>query len=1147
MAAIFQIRRGTTAQKPTLVAGEMYVDQSSENLIIGVDGSKEITLLKLNDINTGSLHLTGDIRLSGSIYLGNETADNISALGVFTTNLVPSGDSTKDVGTTSAKWRNVYATNISGAIAATNGVVSGSSQLASVFEEIASSTHTLVSGSSQIIGILDSLNTFSGSQLTQNTALATISGSLILTASANTNSITNLNLFTSSQLTQNSTLATYTGSVESRFTSLATISGSLISTASSHEVSINELNSWSGSARTKLSNLESKSASVDTSISNINSYTSSLKTAISLNGQDVTVNGNLSVLGTTTQINSTQVNIGENILELNYGGSATIAGLYTKDATGGSTTSGSLLWDATNDYWKAGVKDNESKVLLAGGDNVFTSSLQLTNLNQTTSSLNTTTASLNLFSSSVTASLVSIYQTTASLNLFSASVTASLEKIYQTTASLNTYTTSVNADLESIHQTTASLNLFSASVTSSLVSIYQTTASLNVASASLQTFSSSTLSRLNLLEVSTGSLNTFTSSTLTRLNLLETSTGSLNEFTSSQLTQNIALATITGSLVVSASQSYVSASLMTASVKKLREDVDYLYGIGGISGGNPLTPIQEWSASARVQLYNLELFTSSANIRLNNLESTSASVNTSISNINTTTASLNVSVSNINSFTQSSAVRLSNLETTSASVNVSIAQLNTYSASLKTAIGVSGQNVTINGDLTVAGTTTQINSTTLNIGDNIIQLNGTGATNAGLVVRDATGGTTTSGSLLWDTSNDRWIAGPLGSEAKVLTDGMGVISGSGQLANYETTGRGIVSGSSQIVLLLPTGVVSGSIQILGGSGIWSSSTQMPAGVVSGSSQVIGILDSLNSFTSSLNATYATDAEVAAGYEAKGRGIFSGSSQIPNTSITNAQLANSSITIAGTSVSLGNSITAATILGGTNVLSSSAQITAALPSGVVSGSSQIDLTATTNYASGILTRLNVVGVVSGSSQINLGSATGNITLATQTTGDYVASLVQGTGVTITNNSGENATPTIAIGQAVGTSSNVQFGSIGVGTAASGVSGEIRATGDIVAFYSSDERLKENIQPIQNAVDKINQMGGYNYDWKEGFETIHSHKGHDLGVIAQEVQSVLPEVVTERETGYLAVDYVKLVPVLIEAIKELSAKIDRLENK
>ena len=164
------------------------------------------------------------------------------------------------------------------------------------------------------------------------------------------------------------------------------------------------------------------------------------------------------------------------------------------------------------------------------------------------------------------------------------------------------------------------------------------------------------------------------------------------------------------------------------------------------------------------------------------------------------------------------------------------------------------------------------------------------------------------------------------------------------------------------------------------------------------------------------------------------------------------------------------------------------------------------TFTSSIDTTIKTKLDVEGVVSGSSQITLSSTTG----------------------------GSNI-------------SDVQFGSLGIGTAASGVSGEIRATGDIVAFYSSDERLKENITPIENAVDKINQMGGYTYDWKEGFETIHSHTGNDLGVIAQEVQSVLPEVVTERETGYLAVDYIKLVPVLIEAIKELSAKVKELENK
>ena len=457
--------------------------------------------------------------------------------------------------------------------------------------------------------------------------------------------------------------------------------------------------------------------------------------------------------------------------------------------------------------------------------------------------------------------------------------------------------------------------------------------------------------------------------------------------------------------------------------------------------------------------------------------------------------------------------------------------------------------------MTVAGTTTQINSTTLNIGDNIIQLNGTGATNAGLVVRDATGGTTTSGSLLWDTSNDRWIAGPLGSEAKVLTDGMGVISGSGQLGNYETTGRGIVSGSSQIVPLLPAGTVSGSSQVIGILSSLNSYTQSndatnttqnsrldQLSTASGSAITrLTALEvetaNLESFTSSINTTIKN--------QLNANTVVSGSSQISG--LQNSQLTNSSITIAGTSVSLGNSITAATILGGTNVISSSAQITSTLPSGVVSGSSQIDLTATTNYASGILTRLNAVGVVSGSSQINLGSATGNITLATQTTGDYVASLVQGTGVTITNNSGENATPTIAIGQAIGTSANVQFNSIGVGTTASGTAGEIRATGDITAFFSSDIRLKENIIPIPNALEKVKQISGNTYDWKEGYDEVHSHKGNDVGVIAQEIEQILPQIVTNRDNGFKAVQYEKIIPLLIEAIKELSAKVDSLENK
>ena len=76
-------------------------------------------------------------------------------------------------------------------------------------------------------------------------------------------------------------------------------------------------------------------------------------------------------------------------------------------------------------------------------------------------------------------------------------------------------------------------------------------------------------------------------------------------------------------------------------------------------------------------------------------------------------------------------------------------------------------NVIIGGNLTVNGTSTIVNSTTVEIGDNIISLNGTGAANAGLVVKDPTSPNTVSGSLLWDTSNDYWIAGPLGSEKRI--------------------------------------------------------------------------------------------------------------------------------------------------------------------------------------------------------------------------------------------------------------------------------------------------------------------------------------------------------------------------------------------
>jgi hypothetical protein len=242
------------------------------------------------------------------------------------------------------------------------------------------------------------------------------------------------------------------------------------------------------------------------------------------------------------------------------------------------------------------------------------------------------------------------------------------------------------------------------------------------------------------------------------------------------------------------------------------------------------------------------------------------------------------------------------------------------------------------------------------------------------------------------------------------------------------------------------------------------------------------------------------------------------------SVANDRLTNSAITIAGTSTALGGSITAATILTGTGVFSGSAQIPATSITNAQLVNSSVTVTAGTG--------------MSGGGAVALGSS---VTL----TNAGVTSAVAGTGVGV---SGATGAVTISIGQAVATSSNVQFNSLGVGTAGSAVVGEIRATADITAFYSSDERLKENITRIEDPIAKIKAIDGVTFSWKEGFDEVHTHKGDDTGVIAQQIEAIgLPDTVTTRENGYKAVRYEKLNALLIEGMKAQQAQIDFLQQQ
>jgi hypothetical protein len=134
-----------------------------------------------------------------------------------------------------------------------------------------------------------------------------------------------------------------------------------------------------------------------------------------------------------------------------------------------------------------------------------------------------------------------------------------------------------------------------------------------------------------------------------------------------------------------------------------------------------------------------------------------------------------------------------------------------------------------------------------------------------------------------------------------------------------------------------------------------------------------------------------------------------------------------------------------------------------------------------------------------------------------------------------------------GNLIATSASIS-GSLGVGTTASGTTGEIRATNDITAFYS-DDRLKTKLGNIENALDKLTTLSGFYYEPNQTAQDLGYEVKRHVGVSAQDVQAVMPEVVKPAPISdqYLTVQYEKLIPLLIEAIKELKSEVDELKGK
>lgn len=158
-------------------------------------------------------------------------------------------------------------------------------------------------------------------------------------------------------------------------------------------------------------------------------------------------------------------------------------------------------------------------------------------------------------------------------------------------------------------------------------------------------------------------------------------------------------------------------------------------------------------------------------------------------------------------------------------------------------------------------------------------------------------------------------------------------------------------------------------------------------------------------------------------------------------------------------------------------------------------------------------------------------------------------VTGSSGSCTGNAATATTATTATtANALATGNNYQMNSLGVGTGPSGTAGEIRATNQVTAYYS-DDRLKTKLGEIENALDKIDTLSGFYYEANQTAQDLGYEVGREVGVSAQSVQAIMPEVVAPApiDEKYLTVRYERLVPLLIQGIKELRAEIKALKGE
>ena len=506
---------------------------------------------------------------------------------------------------------------------------------------------------------------------------------------------------------------------------------------------------------------------------------------------------------------------------------------------------------------------------------------------------------------------------------------------------------------------------------------------------------------------------------------------------------------------------------------------------------------------------------------------------------------------------------------------------------------VNAAALTLSGDLIVNGTTTTVNSNTVSIGDNILVLNsdeaGTPSQDAGIEIER---GTSTNASLIWDETADAWEAGLAGAEVALVT-----VSGTQTLTNKTLTSptmtapalgtpaSGIMTNVTGTASGLTAGNVTTNANLTGDVTSVGNATTIASGVVTSAMIVDGtivngdisasaaIVDTKLATIStggkvSNSATTATNANTASAIVARdASGNFSAGT-ITAALTGNASTVTTNANLTGHVTSVGN----AAVLGSFT----SAQLSAALTDETGSGAAVFATSPTLvtpalgTPSSGVVTNLT------GTASININGTVGATTATTASFTGTTFTLDQKSNTAFATPGALTATGSRSFASTVSGAAYMGFGTtndvalmnragtvcLGVGpnttainipgTLASGaltVTGAITATSEITAYFS-DARLKDFHGTIDNALNKVNSLNGYYFTENEVAKSLgYDNDARQVGVSAQEVLAVMPEVIGVAPINgeYMAVRYEKLVPLLIEAIKELTAKVTELEKK